>query len=139
MNKTKFLCFIIEEHLNWATHLYHLCNIIERNVGILQKLRYFIPADVLKILHHSLILSHLQHCTLLWANSYCSHLHELTRLQKKAIIIISNTDYRAHSSKIFLNLKLVKLDDIMKFQLGTFMYKLKYSKLPSVIPHNVRQ
>ena len=63
VNKTKFLGIIIEEHLNWATHINHLCTIIARNVGILQKLRY-----ILKILYHSLILSHLQYCTLLWAN-----------------------------------------------------------------------
>ena len=135
VNKTKFLCIVIEEHLNWALHISHLCNIIARNVGILQKLRYFIPTYVLKILYHSLILSHLQYCTLLWANSYRSHLHKLRLLQKKAIRIISNTDYLAHSSKLFLNLKLLKLDDLMKFQLGTFMYKLKYNKLPNVIPH----
>ena len=135
VNKTKFLGIVIEEHLNWALHISHLCNIIARNVGILQKLRYFIPNYVLKILYHSLILSHLQYCTLLWANSYRSHLHKLRLLQKKAIRIISNTDYLAHSSKLFLNLKLLKLDDIMKFQFGTFMYKLKYNKLPNVIPH----
>ena len=135
VNKTKFLGIVIGEHLNWALHISHLCNIIARNVGILQKLRYFIPTYVLKILYHSLILSHLQYCTLLWANSYRSHLHKLRLLQKKAIRIISNTDYLAHSSKLFLNLKLLKLDDIMKFQLGTFMYKLKYNKLPNVIPH----
>ena len=135
MNKTKFLGIVIEEHLNWAMHISHLCNIIARNVGILQKLRYFIPAYVLKILYHSLVLSHLQYCTLLWANSYHSHLHKLGLLQKKAIRIISNTDYLAHSSKLFFNLKLLKLDDIMKFQLGTFMYKLKSNKLPNVIPH----
>ena len=135
VNKTKFLGIIIEEHLNWAMHISHLCNIIARNVGILQKLRYFIPTYVLKILYHSLVLSHLQYCTLLWANSYHSHLHKIRLLQKKAIRIISNTDYLAHSSKLFLNLKLLKLDDIMKFQLGTFLYKLKYNKLPNVIPH----
>ena len=116
-------------------HISHLCNIIARNVGILQKLRYFILAYVLKILYHSisLVLSHLQYCTLLWANSYHSHLHKLRLLQKKAIRIISNTDYLAHSSKLFL----LKLDDIMKFQLGTFMFKLKYNKLPNEIPHNI--
>ena len=102
---------------------------------ILQKLRYVIPAYVLNILYHSLVLSHLQYCTLFWANSYHSHLHKLRLLQKKDIRIISNTDNIAHSSKLFLNLKLLKLDDIMTFQLGTFMYKLKYNKLPNVIPH----
>ena len=64
-----------------------------------------------------------------------SHLQKLRLLQKKAIRIISNVDYLAHSSKLFFNLKLLKLDDIMTFQLGTFMYKLKYNKLPSAIPH----
>ena len=88
VNKTKFLGIAIEEHLNWATHISHLCNIIARNVGILQKLRYFILAYVLQILDHSLILSHLQYRTLLWANSYYSHLHKLRLLQKKAIRII---------------------------------------------------
>ncbi len=99
------------------------------------KVTIFYPAYVLKILYHSLILSHLQYCTLLWGNSYYSHLHKLKPLQKKAIRIISNTDYLAHSSKLFLNLKLLKLDDIITFKLGTFMNKLKYNKLPSVIPH----
>ena len=43
------------------------------------------PAYVSTILYHSLILSHLHYCTLLWANSYHSHLHKLRLLQKKAI------------------------------------------------------
>ena len=46
VNKTKCLGIIIEEYLNWATHINHLCNIIARNVGIL--LSYFIPAYVSK-------------------------------------------------------------------------------------------
>ena len=59
----------------------------------------------------------------------------LRLLQKKAIRILLNTDYRAHSRKLFFKLKLLKLDDIMTFQLGTFIYKLKNNKLPSMIPH----
>ena len=31
--------------------------------------------------------------------------------------------------EFFLNIKLLKLDDIMTFQLGTFMYKLKYNSI----------
>ena len=89
----------------------------------------------MQFLYHSLILSHLQYCTLLWGNSYYSHIHKLRLLQKKGIRIIPNTDCFAHSRKFFLNLKLLKLYDIMKFKIGTFIHKLKYNKLPSVIPH----
>ena len=125
VNKTKFLGIIIEQHLNWAMHISHLCNIIARNVGILQKLQYFVPTYVLKILYHSLILSHLQYCTLLWANSYYSHLQKLRVLQKKAIRIISNADYLAHSSKLFLNLKLLKLDDINAISIRYIYVQIK--------------
>ena len=30
VNKTKFLGIVIEEYLNWAMHISHLCNIIAR-------------------------------------------------------------------------------------------------------------
>ena len=33
VNKTKFLGIVIGEHLNWATHISHLCTIIARNVS----------------------------------------------------------------------------------------------------------
>ena len=32
VNKTKFIGIVIEEHLNWAMHITHLCNIIARQL-----------------------------------------------------------------------------------------------------------
>ena len=43
---------------------------IARNVGILSKLKHFLPMYIMHTLYYSLILSHLQYCTLLWANTY---------------------------------------------------------------------
>ena len=34
MNKSKFLGIIIEEHLNWATHIFHLCKIIVHSLKV---------------------------------------------------------------------------------------------------------
>ena len=83
MNFTKFLGIYIDEHLSWAQHIDYLSQKNARNVGILSKLKYFLPMYIMNTLYYSLILSHLQYCTLLWANAYSTCLNKLRILQKK--------------------------------------------------------
>ena len=48
------------------------------------------------------------------------------------------SDYLAHTDPLFSKLKLLKLDDLYKHQLGIYMYKSTKGKLPDSIPiHNV--
>ena len=88
----------------------------------------------MKTIYCSLILSHLQYCTLLLENSYCTNLNKLRIRQKKAIRIITNSHYIAHTDHLFSKLKLVKLNDLYKHQLGIFMHKTANSKLPDSMP-----
>ena len=97
---------------------------------MLNKLKHFLPMYIMRTIYCSLILSHLQYCTLLWENSYCTNLNKLRILQKKAIRIITNSHYIAHTDPLFSKLKLLKLDDLYKHQLGIFMYKAANNKLP---------
>ena len=143
VNFTKFLGIYIDEHLSWAQHIEFLSKKIARNVGILSKLKHFLPMYIMNTLYYSLILSHLQYCTLLWANTYSTCLNKLRILQKKAVRIITESHYLAHTDPLFSKLKLLKLDDLYKHQLGIYMYKSTKGLLPDsmssmVIPiHNV--
>ena len=75
--------------------------------------------------------------------TYSSCLNKLRILQKKAIRIITQSHYLAHTDPLFSKLKLLKLDDLYKHQLGIYMYKSTKGLLPDsmssmVIPiHNV--
>ena len=123
VNFTKFLGIYIDEHLSWAQHIDYLSNKIARNVGILSKLKYFLPMYIMNTLYHSLILSHVQYCTLFWANAYSTCLNKLIILQKTTIRIIPQSHYLAHTDPLFSKLKLLKLDDLYKHQLCIYMYK----------------
>ena len=70
---TKFLGIHIDEHLSWTIHINNLSKQIARNVGMLNKLKYFLPLYTMKTLYYSLILYHLQYCVLLWSNTYTIH------------------------------------------------------------------
>ena len=146
VNFTKFLGIYIDEHLSWAQHIDYLSKKIARNVGILSKLKHFLPMYIMNTLYYSLILSHLQYCTLLWANTYSTCLNKLRILQKKPIRIITQSHYLAHIDPLFSKIKLLKLDDLYKHQLGIYCtYKSTKGLLPDsmssmviVIPiHNV--
>ena len=63
----------IDGHLSWAQHIDYLSKKIARNVGILSKLKRFLPMYIMNTLYYSLILSDLQYCTLLWAKTYSTY------------------------------------------------------------------
>ena len=131
MDFTKLLGIYIDEHLCWAHRMDCLSKKTARNVGILSKLKHYLPMYIMNTLYYSLILSHLQYCTLLWAKTYSTCLNKLRRiLQKKAIRIITQSHYLAHTDPLFSKLKLLKLDDLYKHQLGIYMYKSTKGLLP---------
>ena len=60
----------------------------------------------------------------------CHKLRKLQLLQKKAIRIITSSHYIAHTEPLFSMTKLLKLDDLYKYQLGIFMHKVTHCQLP---------
>ena len=61
-----FLGLTIDQHLTWNEHQQKISYKISRLLGIMCKLKRFLPQQVLRILFNSLILPHLQYCLLSW-------------------------------------------------------------------------
>ena len=57
--------------------------------------------------------------------------HRIKPFQKKAIRLITNSNYSAHTTPLFIELGLLKLQDVFKLKLLKFYYKLSYDLLPS--------
>ncbi len=55
---------------------------------------------------------------------------KITKLQKKAVRIISLSKYNAHTEPIFKQILLLKVIDILKLQELKFYHKFKNNKLP---------
>ena len=71
-------------------------------------------------------------CINAWSNTYQTTLQPLFILQKKALRTITFPSYNEHSSPLFKDLNVVKLSDIITFQLAVFMYKFHNNLLRSV-------
>ena len=81
----------------------------------------------------SLILPYLTYCVEVWGNTYKTILQPIFILQKKAIRIINKTEYLAATNPLFIHNNTLKLEDIVKFNTATFMYKINNNLLPPSI------
>ena len=130
----KFLGLVIDEKLSWKAHIDNICKIIARNIGVMSKLSHFLPHYIMLSLYSTLILPYLNYGLVAWGNAATSQINRLCILQKKAIRIINNAEFRAHTNNLFLKNKVLKIKDLYIFQLGQLMYKLINQQLP--LPFN---
>ena len=127
VDEFNFLGIIIDKHICFKQHVTYVSNKLSKTNGILNRVKHFFPSEVLLILYNTLIVPHLNYGILAWE----SHHMTLFKLQKKAIRIITNAKYNAHTDPIFKRLKLLKLPDICTLQKLKFCFKLENNSLPS--------
>ena len=83
----KCLGFTPDEHLHYTEHVKDLCKKI--NYGLqMRRMKNFIHQDSLILLSNSLVLSHLDYCSLLLHHLNSSQLDTLLKLQKRCARLI---------------------------------------------------
>jgi len=124
--KYNFLGIIVDSNLTWKEHLKFVYSKIVKVSAILNKLKHYLPYGILVTIYKSIIEPHFNYGILVWG----SHIHKLSRLQKRVIRIVENTGYNYHTSPIFKRLNLIKCSDLCALHDLKFCHKLKNNKLP---------
>ena len=121
-----FLGLTIDENVTWNAHIQKVSNKVSRILGVMCRLKNYIPRHILRILYNSMFMPHLQYSILNWGHKY-SRLH---KLQKRALRIITNSKYNAHTEPLFKNLNVLKLPDIYKSSVLKFYFKYENNTIP---------
>ena len=127
---TKFLGIYIDENLTWKKHIDIITAKISKNIGVMNRLKYFLPSSILLTLYNSFVLPYLNYSILTWG-SPTPKCNRLLTLQKRAVRVISKTGFCEHSGPLFANLNLLKFTDLYHLNLGKFMYKYMNGALPA--------
>ena len=101
-------------------------------MGVLSKVRHYVNAATLSMLYYSLRYPFLTYAVVTWGNTYTTTLRPLIILQKRAVRLMTFSEFRAHSDPIFHDLGLLKLPDIIFLHNALFMYDFYSDCLPSV-------
>ena len=65
----KYLGVLIDSTLSWKHHVSNISKKISRSIGIMYKLRPFLPLNVLKNVYYSLVYSHIVYSIEVWGSA----------------------------------------------------------------------
>jgi len=121
-----FLGIIIDENLSWRDHICFISKKLAKTIGVMNRLKHFLPIYALKNIYNALILSHLNYGIGAWGK-YC---HKLFGMQKKAIRIVMKKGYFSHTDVLFKKLSILKINDLSALHDYTFCFKFENHLLP---------
>ena len=106
---------------------------ISRNIGILAKLRHFVPPKTLFGIYNSLIFPYLSYGLVAWGQAAKTHLEKLLRLQKRAVRLINFAPFRSHAVPYFLHSNIMPIT-MLYFKLSSI---LMFDVYNNTAPHNI--
>ena len=127
---TKFLGVILDNEINWKQHILHISQKLSKSLGILKRARQFLNTSTLLQLYYSFLYPYLSYCCIIWGNAAQTTLWPIFRSQKYDVRILTNTRRRDSSKPSFTKLRILRLPDIYKTAVLTFVYKYKNGHLP---------
>ena len=133
VNQFNFLGLILNSSLSFTAHTQHISLKISRIIGLMYRLKHIYPQSVLLLLYNTLVVSHFNYCLLIWGSKITNG-HSLHKLQKKALRIINNCDYVAHTEPICKTLSLLKVTDMFVIAVWKFYFKLMNNGMFSQCP-----
>lgn len=129
---TTYLGVILDQHLSYDKHISNLVPGLTRAVGLLSKIRHYVPQSTLRSIYFSLFHSKLIYGLQIWIHGNKELIKKVQTIQNKALRVISFKNYREHSSPLYKKLNILKLSDYVKLLNCLLIHDKFNNKLPDV-------
>ena len=132
VDNVKYLAMYIDKHLSWDFHIFQLSKELSRANGILSKLHHSVPLEVCLQVYYAIFYSHVLYGCNIWGLTTEENLRKIEVLRKKSVCIMTFSDFHCHTNPIFLELKLLKVREIIKSQQLKLSYEFYKNQLPTI-------
>ena len=120
----KYLGVLIDSNLSWKYHIGHITSKISKTVGIIARLRYYVPTSVLLRIYQYLIFPYLSYGIVVWGHAAQTYINQILVLQKRALRLMYFTSYRSHAIPLFISSNTIPIN-------------MLYFKSVSILMHDV--
>ena len=145
-HEARFLGVIMDESLNWSCHVKAVQSKMSRYVGIMYKIKKFLPLNARQQIYHSFVQSYVNYCSLVWGFTAKSNIDSLFTKQKKALraVIPGFINYKYKDGKIpghtkskFSEYKILTIHNIIALNVFLFLHKIH--NYPTLLPKSIRE
>ena len=126
----KFVGVHLDEFITWEHHINSVINKVSSANFVLNQLKKFVPTKIRKSIYNSLVKSHLEFSIITWGNAKCEGMNRLLLKQKQSVRYVANAKYNAHVDPLLEKLDLLKLEDIMTVNIGSFVKSFLAGQMP---------
>ena len=85
VSSTRFLGLTIDDKLKFNKHINEISKKISKNIGILYKLRQYVPNNTLLSVYRSIIECYINYCNVIFGNAASTHISPLIIAQKRRL------------------------------------------------------
>ena len=97
VDQFNYLGITLDKHLSMSAHIASVAAKISRVIGIMKRIKNFLPIFILKLIYDSLITCRIKYGLLVWGSSG----DHIFKLQKKAIRVVNKSKFNAHTEPLF--------------------------------------
>ena len=133
VNSFKYLGVNIDANLKWNDHVSNVCRKMCNCLGILRRIKPFVPQSSLITIYNTMFLPHLDYGIIVWSNCGHSNLSKLQKLQNTAMRIILGAPFRTHIKDMLKTLGFMDVRDRISYVTGCMMYKVLNGKTPDYL------
>ena len=127
----KLLGIYLDEHLTLNSHVNHIVSKLTKSLYCIKQTKHILTLKGLKALYFSLIHSHLTYCTSIMSLITAKNLNRILKIQKKAIRIITNSTYTAHTNPLYCKHKILPYNLLIKQAQLIFMHSIEHNYSPT--------
>ena len=129
----KHLGILIDKNLSWKHHIDHIAIKVSRTVGLITKLRHFLPTHTLLNIYQALVAPYLTYGLAIWGQACKSYLDKLLKLQKRALRFIFFSDHSEHAIPLFLDAQVLPIKFLYYESIANLMFDVRNTTAPSNI------
>ena len=132
-NYVKYLGVLIDSNLSWRYHIDHISSKTRKGIGIIARLRHFVPSNTLIRIYRSLIEPYISYGLTAWGQAANCYLNKVLILQKRALRLIYFSDCRAHAIPLFVSASILPLNLLFFKYMAILMHDVANHCAPSKI------
>lgn len=126
----KYLGVWFDSQLKWDINITNICKKVSQRIGLIRRLRHFVPTNVTKLLASSLAIPYFEYCNLVWYNSSQCFKNNLQILFNKLARVVLNEGPRAHIDEMFHTLGWQTLDVRSNINVACMVFKCMKGEAP---------
>ena len=123
VNKFKYLGVILDPLLSWCEHIDYVSSTISKRIGVIRRVKFYLPANTLNMLANALVFPHFDYCSPVWSNCKAEFSNSLQILQNKLARVLLSADIRTSIDDLMTALNWDKLDKRWQKQLLWIVFK----------------